>query len=57
MADKDDDDGYQPSWQAEVVYILCKFLWAGAVLGTCTYVVFWKGFSGWWYCLAILLLS
>ena len=27
------------------------------VLGVCAYVVFWLGFSGWWFVLALVLLS
>jgi hypothetical protein len=43
-------------WQAELAYVILKFVWAAAVLGTCTYLVFWKEASGWWYLLALMLL-
>jgi hypothetical protein len=36
-------------------YVVCSYLWATLVLGICTYLVFWKDHSGWWYVLAIFL--
>ena len=57
MEDSDSDsDSELKSWQAELAYVILKFVWASVVLGTCTYLVFWKEASGWWYLLAILLL-
>lgn len=45
-----------PHWSAWVTYwlyiVLC-FVWYSAVLGTCTYLVFWLNHSGWWYLLAL----
>lgn len=32
-----------------------KLAWIVAWLGGCTYMVFWRGVSGWWYALAIFL--
>lgn len=40
---------------AASVYVLCGFIWKMTVIGTCTYLVFWRDHSGWWYLLAILL--
>jgi hypothetical protein len=37
--------------------LLIKALWVFAVMGTTAYAVFWLGFSGWWFLLAILLIS
>lgn len=37
-----------------LLFLLC---WRMLVLGTCAYVVFWQGHSGWWFLLAILLCS
>ena len=34
---------------------VCRFFWCVLVWGTCTYLVFWKGNSGWWYVLASLI--
>ena len=38
-----------------IVAILISF--NAAVLGTTAYVVFWLGYSGWWFLLALLLMS
>jgi hypothetical protein len=32
-----------------------RLLYGVAVIFGCAYVVFWRGFSGWWFVLAILL--
>jgi len=37
------------------VYYIVRFLWQLAVIGTCTYIVFWMGHTGWWYLLAFLI--
>jgi hypothetical protein len=34
---------------------VCRFFWCVLVMGSCTYVVFWMGQSGWWFALAVLL--
>ena len=39
------------------LYVFLHLLWDTLVFGTCTYVVFWLGQSGWWYLLAILISS
>ncbi len=33
------------------------FLWGIFNIGGCAYLVFWRGNSGWWFLLAILLAS
>lgn len=38
------------------IFVHC-FLWNALVLGTTAYLVFWCGFSGWWFALAIILCS
>lgn len=35
----------------------CQFMWAVIVLVGCSYVVFWKGQSGWWFVLAVALMG
>jgi hypothetical protein len=35
--------------------IFCRYVWAIAVMGACTYVVFWLNQSGCWYILALVL--
>lgn len=32
-----------------------KLAWCSAAVFGCAYVVFWKGASGWWFLLALLL--
>ena len=34
-----------------------SFLWAVVIIVGCTYLVFWKGVSAWWYVLALALLN
>lgn len=36
--------------------ILC-LIWALIIIVGCTYIVFWKGASAWWYVLALALAS
>lgn len=36
---------------------LVVMLWNMFWLGGCAYLIFWKGFSGWWFVLAILIAS
>lgn len=31
-------------------------LWNATVIGVCTYLVFWKDYSGWWFLLAFILM-
>ena len=38
-----------------IVALLLGFAWIVLVFGTCTYLVFWQGHSGWWFVLAVLL--
>jgi membrane protein YdbS with pleckstrin-like domain len=33
------------------------FTWALIIVIGCTYIVFWKGASGWWYLMAIVFLQ
>ena len=40
-----------------LTYLIYIILWEGFILGGCAYIVFWKGFSGWWFLLAGLLSS
>lgn len=40
---------------AATVYVLCSYAWGALCLGACTYLVFWREQSGWWYLLAIFL--
>lgn len=37
------------------IAVILHYLWMAFCLVGCAYVVFWKGFSGWWFLLAILL--
>jgi len=40
-----------------VVWIVGDVIKDLLVLGMTTYLVFWQGHSGWWYLLALLLMS
>lgn len=40
---------------AAVLIVFLLVAWRFVVLGTCTYLVFWQGHSGWWFLLAIVL--
>lgn len=40
---------------AAAVYVATRFAWCVLVFGTCTYLVFWRDHSGWWFLLALLL--
>lgn len=33
------------------------FLWACIIIIGCSYLVFWKGISAWWYLFALLLIQ
>ena len=38
-----------------VVRRMTRLLWAAAVFGVTAYAVFWRGYSGWWFLLALLI--
>ena len=38
-------------------WLILDFIWSVGVIGGCAYIVFWKGHSGWWFILAIALVS
>ncbi len=38
-----------------VVWILCAFMWDIFLIGGTSYLVFYKGCSGWWFVLTVLL--
>lgn len=40
-----------------LVALAFAYAWCVVVFGTCTYLVFWQGHSGWWFLLAFLLCS
>lgn len=40
---------------AATAYTILSWAWCILVFGTCTYLVFWKDHSGWWYLLALIL--
>lgn len=40
---------------ALLVAVFLKFVWTVTVISVTTYLVFWKGHSGWWYLLALIL--
>jgi len=44
-----------PSDAVLILWIIIGAAWDVLVFTTTTYLVFWKGHSGWWYILAILL--
>ena len=37
-----------------IVWIVCVLLWDIFLFGGTSYLVFYKGFSGWWFVLAVL---
>lgn len=37
--------------------LLFRIVWIFTVMGVTTYVVFWRDASGWWFLLAVLLVS
>jgi hypothetical protein len=47
----------QPKDWVLIAWILALALWDFAVWGTCAYVVFFKGHSGWWFVLAAVITS
>ena len=49
----------QREWSSSALMVcgICGFFWLVLAMGTCTYLVFWMGHSGWWFALAILLAS
>lgn len=38
-----------------ITWVVLAFLWDFFLIGGVTYLVFWKGHSGWWFVLAIVL--
>jgi hypothetical protein len=42
---------------SKTVCHLCDLVWSLTIVGACTYLVFWRNESGWWYVLAVLLAS
>lgn len=40
---------------AAIVAIVALMAYRVLVLGTCSYAVFWLGYSGWWFLLALAL--
>lgn len=38
-----------------IAWIVLATLWDFACLGLCSYEVFWRSHSGWWFLLAIML--
>ncbi len=38
-----------------IAFLILQYAWLALCLGTCTYLVFWRGFSGWWFLLAVIL--
>ncbi|EKS37770.1 hypothetical protein [Afipia clevelandensis] len=42
---------------ALVVAVILRFAWVFTVLIGTSYVVFWLGYSGWWFLLAVLLMG
>lgn len=41
--------------ETNTVGIVLEFLWAVLVIGGCAYLVFFKGASGWWFVLAVII--
>jgi len=37
--------------------IICEWIWGASVIAGTSYLVFWEGHSGWWFLLAIFLMS
>ncbi|MFT4117492.1 hypothetical protein [Bradyrhizobium sp.] len=42
---------------ALVLVISIVAVWNGAIIAGTAYIVFWKGYSGWWWLLALVLLN
>lgn len=40
-----------------LTYLIYLLVWESLVIGGCAYVVFWRGQSGWWFLLAVILSS
>lgn len=38
-----------------LIALAIVFSWNSIVFGTCAYVVFWLGHSGWWFLLAMII--
>jgi hypothetical protein len=40
-----------------ITFLIYEIFWCCLVLGGCSYIVFWMHYSGWWFVLAIVLLT
>ena len=40
-----------------ITYLIYIILFETLIFGGCSYIVFWKGFSGWWFLLAVFMSS
>lgn len=38
-----------------LTYMVYIIVYECLVIGGCAYIVFWKGYSGWWFVLAVLM--
>lgn len=38
-----------------ITYLIYIIVWDCGLIGGCTYLVFWKGISGYWFFLAVIL--
>lgn len=38
-----------------IVWFLADVAWGAFLFGGCAYLVFWRGNSGWWFVLALIL--
>jgi hypothetical protein len=43
--------------KALILFALLRWLWMFTVLIGTSYIVFWLGYSGWWFLLAVLLMA
>lgn len=42
---------------ATITYLIYVLIWDGRIIGGCAYLVFWRGESGCWFLLAVVLSS
>jgi hypothetical protein len=40
-----------------ITYLIYTIFWEGLCIGGTAYLVFWRGHSGWWFLLAVMLSS
>jgi len=38
-----------------IVWIVCAFVWDVFLIAGTSYIVFWKGYSGWWFLPAVFI--